>query len=114
VGRLALGGVMVGSFAGVYLGAALGLAYSAWVGRLSPTLDGALLGGAALAVLGGGYGAILGWTERRDTALEQPGKEPHSSRASPPASRSVVPGQAPPAGSLESDRTPDMEHAHVR
>jgi hypothetical protein len=62
-----LGGVIVGSFVGVYLGALLGLLYAAWTGDLSPTLDGALLGGAVLALLGGCYGAALGVTERYDS-----------------------------------------------
>jgi hypothetical protein len=66
--RLMLGGVIVGSFVGVYLGALLGLGYAAWAGDLSPTLDGALLGGAALALIGGCYGAILGVTERNNSA----------------------------------------------
>jgi len=64
--RLTLGGVIVGSFVGVYLGALLGLLYAAWSGDLSPTLDGALLGGAIVALLGGCYGAVLGVTERSD------------------------------------------------
>jgi hypothetical protein len=107
--RLALGGVIVGSFVGVYLGALLGLVYAAWAGDLSPALDGALLGGGVAALLGIVYGAILGVTERTDPA------HAGSPLPSPPSPLSDLPApRAAPAGRPGSTTTPEMEHTHGR
>jgi hypothetical protein len=114
IARLALGGLIIGSFCGVYAGAVLGLCYAAWTGDLSPALDGALLGGAASALLGGGYGIVLGLTERREGAVGRSDEKPLLPGASLPVIRSLPPNQSPPAGHLAPDRTPEMEHAHVR
>jgi len=114
IARLGLGGVIIGSFAGIYAGAVLGLCYAAWVGHLSPALDGALLGGAASALLGGGYGTVLGLTERRNAAADARDDQPLAPVASPCEIRPIPSDQRPPAGHLEPDRTPAKEHAHVR
>ncbi len=97
--RLGLGGVIIGSFTGVYLGAVLGLGYAAWVGNLSPALDGALLGGAVLALLGGCYGILLGVTERA------------GGDALPATDIELSPGTRP-AGRRGATDTPVKEHTH--
>jgi len=86
IARLGLGGVIVGSFVGVYLGALAGAVGAAWTGQLATVLDGAVLGAAALALLGGGYGTVLGVTES-------------------PAS---------PSEPLKPTPASEMEHAHGR
>ena len=56
---LALGGAIAGSILGVFAGAFLGIAVGLLGGDVSPGFDGALLGGAALAVAGALYGGLL-------------------------------------------------------
>jgi hypothetical protein len=90
IARLGLGGVIIGSFVGVYFGAGLGLGYAAWVGHLSPALDGALLGGAAVALVGGMYGIILGITDRLESPLVP----------------EIAPDRAPPAGCRDPQAPP--------
>ncbi len=121
IARLGLGGVIIGSFAGVYLGAVFGLIYAVWAGDLSPALDGALLGGVMAALLGGVYGAVLGVTERHDTtgptatsatpADPTAGATPSLGR---PASANLASPPCPPAGRGKPLPTPDMEHSHAR
>ena len=62
--RMSLGGAICGGFLGILAGVACGVVYGAWRGDVSLGLDGALLGGGALAVAGALYGAVLGWAER--------------------------------------------------
>ncbi len=54
--RLALGGTICGGFLGSFAGALFGIVYGAWAADLSRGLDGALIGGAVVAVLGLIYG----------------------------------------------------------
>jgi hypothetical protein len=108
IARLGLGGSIIGAFLGVYLGAAGGLVGAAWLSRLAPVLDGALLAGVVAAVIGGGYGIFLGVTE---PPVARPADTP---RLSPSAGsdRMKLIRQGPPAGRLESTHSPEKEQTH--
>jgi hypothetical protein len=81
VARLGLGGIILGSCAGVYAGALLGAIAGAWFGSLTLILDGALIGGAALALGGAVYGIVLGLTERSpDHPVPAPEETPDEPR----------------------------------
>lgn len=58
--RLVLGGSLCGWFLGIFAGALVGSLYGIWVNDISLGLDGALVGGAILAILGVGYGLGCG------------------------------------------------------
>lgn len=110
VTRLTWGGLLIGAFLGVYLGAVLGLVYAGWADDVSAALDGAVLGGAALACIGALYGCTLGLTEHPVHA--EFGGAP--SRLDWADLQSVHSRQAPPAGRLGPPDSPEMEHAHGR
>jgi hypothetical protein len=99
IARIGLGGTIIGAIAGVYLGALVGLIPVLCGADLSLAFDGAVVGAAALAICGGGYGVILGVTEHA---------------AAQPNVSQLTPGQGPPAGPRSPTCTPDMEHAHGR
>jgi hypothetical protein len=64
VGRLAVGGIILGAFLGMLLGTGIGTMVGWWQRTLIRGLDGALLGGLSMAVLGGIYGIFLALTEK--------------------------------------------------
>lgn len=77
----ALGGSMWGSFIGFSLGAVLGCAYGSFVDDISLGLDGAILGGLSLALVGAIYGTVSGVTDKnaqRPSAAEQEARQPSS------------------------------------
>ena len=110
IARLALGGFIVGFFSGVYAGALFGLVGAACTTDISMALDGALIGGAALALVGTAYGLALGCTESDPHALA----DTPTAAIERSASQNVDPQQAPPAGRLSQSDSPEMEHAHGR
>jgi hypothetical protein len=73
--RLALGGSICGWFLGIFAGALVGSLYGICVNDISLGLDGALLGGAALAILGAAYGFGRGARLRSGASLRLSDRE---------------------------------------
>jgi len=71
--RLAVGGAVWGGWVGSFTGAAVGLVYGATCNDLSHGLEGAILGGLAVTVVGALYGVFLGNADR-ERPLRAPGR----------------------------------------
>jgi hypothetical protein len=67
--RLALGGGICGGFLGIFVGALFGALYGVFVNDISLGLDGSLIGGVVLAVLGFIYGLVSAANGRSEATL---------------------------------------------
>lgn len=73
--RLILGGCICGGFLGIFVGALLGVLYGIYVNDISLGLDGSLIGGVILAVLGFIYGLVSAASGRSEASLRLPAEE---------------------------------------